>query len=62
MWVLYTFLVAIIICLHIMIYILIKAGLKESKRPLPPSMRRRQAVQMRAWTATEPGLELYISS
>ncbi len=43
-----------------MMYLLIKAGIKQSKKPLPPHLRRRQPLQMRTLAAARPNRELEV--
>ena len=46
MWLLYLILFCTLIGFHYMLYILIKVGIKESEKPLPPHIRRRRPLEL----------------
>jgi len=43
---------------HWMMYLLIRAGMKQSKKPLPAHIRRRQPLQLRTLPAARPDREM----
>ena len=46
MWLLYIILLIVMVAAHVMIFYLVKAGLAESKKPLPEEVRRRRPIQL----------------
>lgn len=46
MWLLFLIILSVVLGMHFMIYYLIRAGVQESKKPLPESVRRRRPVQL----------------
>lgn len=46
MWLLYLVLLFVVVGAHAMLYVLFKAGVEESKKPVPEHIKRRRPTQL----------------